>query len=144
MMERMTEKRTSVRMTRRGFLGRLGAGVAAAAAAWGVTWPKKDVNAALFDSLQDKAAIDAVNDWTRRMMREDGFLHKIMPPIPITNDELDRLIPSPPFTWDNLGKRGQHEQASVPRAIGSRSGRSHRRGAAFAQAQAYQEKVRVR
>lgn len=36
------------------------------------------------------AAIDAVNAFTRARMREDGFARRIMPPLPITNDELNR------------------------------------------------------
>src|SRR3954465_5049474 len=42
------------------------------------------------DPLMEKQAIDAVNDFTRTKMREDGFYRRIMPPIPITNDQLDR------------------------------------------------------
>lgn len=42
------------------------------------------------ESHQVKEAVDAVNDFTRTRMREDGFYRRIMPPIPITNDELDR------------------------------------------------------
>jgi len=54
------------------------------------------VNEALFeklasrDPIMHKEAIDAVNDFTRTKMREDGFLRRIMPPVPISNDELDR------------------------------------------------------
>ncbi len=44
------------------------------------------------DSVLEKQAIDAVNDFTRVKMREDGFYRRIMPPIPITNDELDRQV----------------------------------------------------
>jgi hypothetical protein len=39
-----------------------------------------------------KQAIDAVNDFTRTKMREDGFYRRIMPPLTITNDELDRQV----------------------------------------------------
>jgi hypothetical protein len=39
-----------------------------------------------------KEAEDQVNDFTRTKMREDGFYRRIMPPIPITNDELDRAV----------------------------------------------------
>lgn len=42
------------------------------------------------DSGMIKEAEDAVNSFTRTKMREDGFFRRIMPPIPITNDELDR------------------------------------------------------
>jgi hypothetical protein len=44
------------------------------------------------DPVMEKEAIDAVNDFTRTKMREDGFFRRIMPPITITNDELDRQI----------------------------------------------------
>lgn len=58
----------------------------------------KLLNEVLFDKLSsrdsslEKQAIDAVNDFTRVKMREDGFYRRIMPPIPITNDELDRQV----------------------------------------------------
>jgi len=39
-----------------------------------------------------KEAQDAINDYTRVRMREDGFLRRIMPPVTITNDELDRQV----------------------------------------------------
>ena len=58
----------------------------------------KLLNETLFDKLSsrdpvlEKQAIDAVNDFTRVKMREDGFYRRIMPPIPITNDELDRQV----------------------------------------------------
>jgi hypothetical protein len=35
------------------------------------------------------AAADAVNDFTRSKMKEDGFFKKILPPVAIGNDELD-------------------------------------------------------
>lgn len=44
------------------------------------------------DSGLIKEAEDAVNEFTRTKMREDGFYRRIMPPIPITNDELDRQV----------------------------------------------------
>jgi len=53
-------------------------------------------NAALWEKLNsrdpilEKQAEDTVNSFTRTRMREDGFMRKIMPPTPITNDELDR------------------------------------------------------
>lgn len=58
----------------------------------------KLLNETVFDKLSsrdpvlEKQAIDAVNDFTRTKMREDGFYRRIMPPIPITNDELDRQV----------------------------------------------------
>ena len=54
------------------------------------------VNEALFEQLStpglEKRAIDAVNDFTRTKMREDGFYRRILPPLQITNDELDRQV----------------------------------------------------
>jgi len=54
------------------------------------------VNEALFEQLGtpglEKRAIDAVNDFTRTKMREDGFYRRILPPLQITNDELDRQV----------------------------------------------------
>lgn len=44
------------------------------------------------DPLQFKEAEDAINAYTRTKMREDGFFRRIMPPIPISNDELDRQV----------------------------------------------------
>lgn len=58
----------------------------------------KLINEALFEKLSsrdpvlEKQAIDAVNDFTRTKMREDGFYRRIMPPLPISNDELDRQV----------------------------------------------------
>ena len=53
-------------------------------------------NAALFEQLNtpglEKRAIDAVNDFTRIKMREDGFYRRIIPPLQISNDELDRQV----------------------------------------------------
>jgi hypothetical protein len=51
-------------------------------------------NQALLDQLStpglEKKAIDAVNDFTRDKMRDDGFYRKILPPLQITNGDLDR------------------------------------------------------
>ena len=44
------------------------------------------------DSNPEKQAVDAVNDFTRTKMREDGFYRRIMPPIPLSNDDLDRQV----------------------------------------------------
>ena len=44
------------------------------------------------DSSLEKQAVDAVNDFTRTKMREDGFYRRIMPPIPLSNDDLDRQV----------------------------------------------------
>ena len=40
----------------------------------------------------EKTAVDAVNDFTRTKMREDGFYRRILPPLQISNDELDRQV----------------------------------------------------
>jgi len=54
------------------------------------------LNETLFEQLSqpgmEKQAIDAVNDFTRIKMREDGFYRKIMPPLQISNDQLDRSV----------------------------------------------------
>ena len=58
----------------------------------------KLLNEAIFEKLSSrspemvKEAIDAVDDFTRTRMREDGFYRKVMPPISITNDDLDRQV----------------------------------------------------
>jgi hypothetical protein len=44
------------------------------------------------DPVLEKQAIDAVNDFTRTTMREDGFYRRIMPSVSISNDELDRQV----------------------------------------------------
>ena len=44
-------------------------------------------------TLQEQAA-DRVNDFTRTRMREAGFFRRIMPPVQISNDELDRSVPT--------------------------------------------------
>lgn len=41
-----------------------------------------------------REAADAVNAFTRMKMREDGFYRRILPPIQITNDDLDREVDS--------------------------------------------------
>jgi hypothetical protein len=54
------------------------------------------INETLFDQLStpgmEKQAVDAVNDFTRIKMREDGFFRRIMPPLTVSNDELDRQV----------------------------------------------------
>ena len=55
------------------------------------------INEAVFEKLASrdpamiKEAVDAVNDFTRKRMREDGFLRQVLPQVPISNDELDRV-----------------------------------------------------
>lgn len=55
----------------------------------------KQVNSAFVGMLEQgmtKQAQDAVNDYIRVRMREDGFHRRIQPPVQITNDELDRQV----------------------------------------------------
>ncbi len=58
----------------------------------------REIGEAIFEKLasrdpaMEKQAVDAVNDFTRTKMREDGFYRRIMPPIPIQNDQLDRQV----------------------------------------------------
>jgi len=58
----------------------------------------KAVNQMFFEKITSddvalqKDAQQAVNDFTRVKMREDGFWRKILPPVPISNDELDRQV----------------------------------------------------
>lgn len=46
------------------------------------------------DPQLEKQAVDSVNDYTRTKMREDGFYRRILPPIPIGNEDLDREVTS--------------------------------------------------
>lgn len=54
------------------------------------------LNEALFEQLTtpglEKRANDALNDFTRTRMREDGFTRRILPPIQVSNDDLDRQV----------------------------------------------------
>ena len=56
----------------------------------------RELNEALFTQLDDpsmqKQAVDAVNDFTRTRMREDGFFQRIMPAVTIQNDDLDKQV----------------------------------------------------
>jgi len=57
----------------------------------------KVLNNAFLDKIEaggseKTAAADAATDFTRTRMREEGFLRNILPPIPITNDKLSRLV----------------------------------------------------
>lgn len=38
----------------------------------------------------EKRALDSVNDFTRYRMREEGFYRRVLPPVQISNDDLDR------------------------------------------------------
>lgn len=42
----------------------------------------------------ERAASGAINQFTRMHMREAGFMRRIMPPLAISNDELDRAVPT--------------------------------------------------
>lgn len=42
----------------------------------------------------DRPTIGAVSDFARTRMREDGFYRRILPPVVLTNDELDRSVPT--------------------------------------------------
>lgn len=52
------------------------------------------LNEAIFEQLstpgQEKQAADAINEFTRTTMREDGVYRKVIPPLTITPDDLDR------------------------------------------------------
>lgn len=54
------------------------------------------MNETFFENLStpgmEKQAVDLVNDFTRTRMREDGFFRRMMPPVPISNDQLDRQL----------------------------------------------------
>lgn len=44
------------------------------------------------DPNMQKEASDTVNEYTKVYMREEGFARKVLPPIMLTNDELDRVV----------------------------------------------------
>lgn len=44
------------------------------------------------DPRMQKEGLDAVSDFTRSRLREDSFYDKIIPPVPITNDRLQRSV----------------------------------------------------
>lgn len=58
----------------------------------------KLLNQTIFEKLaskqpgHEKQALDAINDFTRTKMREEGFYRRIMPMMPLSNDELDRAV----------------------------------------------------
>lgn len=60
----------------------------------------KQVNSMFYEKIASddpamfKVANEAVQDWTRTKMREDGFMRKILPPIPISDSDLDRQLTS--------------------------------------------------
>jgi len=54
------------------------------------------LNEELFAQLEtpgmEKNALDAVNEFTRVRVREDSFYRKIVPPVQVSNDDLDRQV----------------------------------------------------
>jgi hypothetical protein len=56
-----------------------------------------------FMAGKSKLAAEAVNSFIRTKMREDGFYRRIMPPIQIGDDDLDRSVPT------NLPLNPQHD-----------------------------------
>ena len=40
----------------------------------------------------EKRALDAVVDYTRYRMREEGFYRRILPPVQVSNDDLDQQV----------------------------------------------------
>lgn len=54
------------------------------------------LNSTLFEQLgtpgMQKIAADAITDFTRVRMREDGILRRVLPPLSVSNDELTRQV----------------------------------------------------
>ena len=77
----------------------------------------KMINEAVFEKLASndpmlvKEAVDAVNDFTRTRMREDGFLRQVLPQVPISNDELDRVV------WTDKPMKVVDKEPDSPAAI---------------------------
>ncbi len=73
------------------------------------------LNDTIFEQLNDrgmeKNAIDAINDFTRTRVREDGFARRIMPPLQISNDELDRQY------WTDKPMKVVDKEPDSPAAI---------------------------
>lgn len=73
------------------------------------------LNDSIFESLTDrgmeKNAVDAINDFTRMRIREDGFFRKILPPLQISNDELDRQV------WTDKPVKIVDKEPNSPAAI---------------------------
>lgn len=57
------------------------------------------INDSLYEAVttpgMEKVATDALTEYTRIKIREEGFLRKILPPITVTKDDFDRQIDSP-------------------------------------------------
>lgn len=56
---------------------------------WNQTWFDKISSR---DAVLEKQAVDAVQDFTRTKMREDGFYRRIIPMLPVGNDQLTRTV----------------------------------------------------
>ena len=59
------------------------------------TTEPREVNSAFIDMLQggrEKEAREAVTDYVRMKMREEGLLRQILPPISVTYDDLDKQV----------------------------------------------------
>jgi hypothetical protein len=55
----------------------------------------KEINGAFYDKLtsgMEKEAADVVTDYVRMKMREEGFSRKIIPPVQITDEDLDPAV----------------------------------------------------
>lgn len=62
----------------------------------------------------EKRGNDAINNFTRTTMREEGFFQHLMPQVQITNDELDRRIDSD-LPWKVIDKEpGSPAAISLP------------------------------
>jgi hypothetical protein len=65
---------------------------------WSMSSPSdvQVLNEAFFDQLatpgMEKNALDSVNEFTRVRVREDGFYRRIVPPVQVSNDDLDRQV----------------------------------------------------
>lgn len=72
-------------------------------------------NERLFEWLQDdsmrKEAADAINEFTRTRVREEGFSRKIIPFLPCSNDELDRQL------WTDKPVKIVDKEPDIPPAI---------------------------
>jgi hypothetical protein len=57
------------------------------------------LNEAFIDHLttpgMEKKALDAVHDFTRTRVREEGFARRIVPMVPVNNSDLSRMVDSP-------------------------------------------------
>jgi len=113
--DRLTlEEREHLLRQRRRFLQQIGVATVMATVP-PIVWKAKPkpktvvqaLNESLFEALakpgspEQKKAIDELNSFTRFKVREDGFFRKILPPVPISNEELDKA--TPPATGEEGG-----------------------------------------